>query len=64
MELIRYESRKLEYTFDTATVIKVHFTEETYYGEFVTIINFLVKDWHKRYILLGDDLYIFGSPES
>lgn len=59
MEEIRFRAKLLEYTFDTTHVMKVHFTEEAYYGEFVVMLNLLLKDRHKRYVFCEDDLYIF-----
>lgn len=63
MEEIKVRAKLLEYTFDTTHVIKVHFTEESYYGEFVAILNILLRDRHKRYVYCNDDLYILGAPE-
>jgi len=62
LNFIRNEARRLEYTYDTTEVLKVHFLDENTYGQFVTLISMLHADKHKRYMLFKNDLYISGSP--
>lgn len=60
-ELITFESRKLIYTCDTNTIVKVHFSEENTYGQFVELNNIMLEDHHKRYFYYKDDFYILGN---
>lgn len=61
-EFIRHEARRLKYTYDTTTVIQVHFNKENTYGQFVYLVNMMVEDQHKRYAFINDDFYIYGEP--
>ena len=61
-DLIRYESRRIKYTCDTNTIVKVHFTDENTYGQFVELVNMMGEDQHKRYMNYQDDFYILGDP--
>jgi len=60
--VIRIEALKLKYTGDTIHVIKVHFTNENTYGDFIQLINIMHKDKHCCYTIYEDDFYIFGEP--
>jgi hypothetical protein len=62
--LIRYEARKLKYTQDTTTIIRVNLTDETTYGELLQLIKLCNEDKHKRYALLKRSFVIFGEPSS
>lgn len=66
IDFIRMEARRLKYTYDTTHILKVHFTEENTYGQFVQLVSIMQKDLHKRYMLYKDDFYILGewSPNS
>ncbi|SFQ19868.1 hypothetical protein SAMN05444277_106234 [Parafilimonas terrae] len=61
-DLVKYESRKIEYTHDTMNIIKVHFNENCTYGQFVNLVNIMVEDKHKRYMYYKDDFYIIKNP--
>ena len=61
MEFIRNEARRLQYTYDTTHILKVHFSEENTYGQFVELVNMMNKDRHKRYTFFKDDFYILGE---
>jgi len=61
MEFIRNEARKLKYTDDTTHILKVHFTDENTYGQFVELVKIMTEDHHKRYMLYKDDFYISGE---
>jgi hypothetical protein len=56
------EGRRIKYTHDTTSVIKVHINEENTYGQFVELVNMMLKDVQKRYFLYRDDFYILGEP--
>jgi hypothetical protein len=60
-EFIAQEALKLKFYHDTTQVIKVHLSEETTYGEFVQLVNIMVRDRLKRYSWMDDDFYIFGE---
>lgn len=61
LEFVAGEALKLKFYHDTTQVIKVRFSDETTYNEFVQLVNILYKDLHKRYALLDNDFYIFGE---
>lgn len=61
LEFIAGEALKLKFYHDTTQVIKVRFSDETTYGEFVQLVNVMYKDNHKRYAWLDDDFYILGE---
>lgn len=63
-EFIRQEARRLKYTCDTTDVIQVHFINENTYGQFVYLVNMMIEDQHKNYVLINDDFYIFGERPS
>jgi hypothetical protein len=60
-EFIRMEARRLKYTYDTVHILKIHFTEENTYGQFVQLVSIMQEDHHKRYVLYKDDFYILGE---
>jgi hypothetical protein len=62
LDFIAYEALKLKFYHDTTQIIKVHFTDEETYGEFVQLVNIMHRDDHKRYAWVDDDFYIFGEP--
>lgn len=61
LELVKYEARKLKYTEDTTTVIRINLTNETTYGEFIQLVKLCNNDKHKRYALLKRSFIIFGE---
>jgi biopolymer transport protein ExbD len=61
LEFIAGDALKLKFYHDTTQVIKVRFSDETTYNEFVQVVNIMHKDSHKRYALLDNDFYIFGE---
>jgi biopolymer transport protein ExbD len=61
LEFVAGEALKLKFYHDTTQVIKVRFSDETTYNEFVQVVNIMHKDSHKRYALLDNDFYIFGE---
>ena len=64
MEMIRYESLKLKYTEDTATVVVINLSDSITYGDFISIFDMCVADGHKRYGSWDDRFVIFGEwPE-
>jgi len=50
IDFIRMEARRLKYTCDTTHILRVHFTEENTYGQFVQLVSIMQKDLHKRYL--------------
>lgn len=63
-EFIRKEARRLQSTYDTTTVLHVHFPEESTYGQFVYLADMMAADKHKRYGITNNDFYIFGDEPS
>lgn len=61
IDLITLEARRLKYEHDTTSVIRVHINEENTYGQFVQLVNTMLKDRQKRYFLYKDDFYILGE---
>jgi hypothetical protein len=47
LEFIAREALKLKFYNDTTQVIKVHFSDETTYNEFIQLVNIMYKDLHK-----------------
>lgn len=64
VDFIQSEARRLKFTHDTTTVIKIYLSDEITYGRFVELINIMLKDNHKRYALWKNYFYIFGEPIS
>jgi hypothetical protein len=62
LDFIADEALKLKFYNDTTQIIKVRFTDETTYGEFVQLVNIMYRDDHKRYALLDNDFYNLGDP--
>jgi hypothetical protein len=57
-ELVKYETRRVKYTCDSNTVIKVHFCNGNTYGQFVQLINMMIEDKHHRYMFYRDNFYV------
>ena len=62
LEFIEQEALKLKFYNDTTQIIKVHFSNETTYNEFIQVLNIMYKNGHKRYTLLDNDIYDLGEP--
>ena len=60
-EFIRQEARRLKYTYDTTSVLHVHFPKESTYGQFVYLNDMMQEDKHKRYLVTDNEFYIFGE---
>lgn len=60
-DFIRSEARRLKYTFDTLNILKIHFTNENTYDEFVRLVNIMTLDRIRRYMFYKDDFYILGE---
>jgi Biopolymer transport protein ExbD/TolR len=60
-ELIKYEARKLKYTQDISTVLRIKFTNDINYGTLVRLIDLCYTDQHKRFVLLKNSFVIFGE---
>lgn len=58
MEKIQLETRKLNATDDTTHFIKIHFTSNNTYGQFVQLVNMMHLEMQKRYAYWEDDFYI------
>ena len=63
-EIIKYEARKLKYTHDTSTVLRIRFTDDTNYGEFIRLVGLCYSDGHKKFILLNKSFVILGESNS
>ena len=61
LDFIKMEARRLKYTYDTVHILKVHFTNENTYGQFIQLASIMQKDLHKRYMFYQDDFYILGE---
>jgi hypothetical protein len=59
IDLLKFEIKRIKHICDTSTIIKVHLTDNTTYGEFVNLINIMKIEKHPRYTLWQDDFYIF-----
>jgi hypothetical protein len=60
-DLIKYEARKLKYTHDTLTVLRISFTEKMNYGQFIQLIRLCNADGHRRFALLNKSFVIWGE---
>jgi hypothetical protein len=57
------EMGRLQFTHDTSEILKINFTEETSYGEFVWALNNATVFCFKRYFYIDDALYLLpNSP--
>lgn len=61
LDIVRFEARRLKYTFDTSSVILVSLSENTSYGEFVNLINICLSDSIRRYGTWGNYLQFLAS---
>ena len=61
IELIRYEARKLKYTFDTTTVISVNLSDELNYCDFVKVLDNCISDNIQRFATWDNNFIIFGE---
>ena len=61
LEMIRYEARKLKYTYDTSAVILLKFTDKFHYGEFIKLLDQCNQDSIRRYSILNNEFVIFGE---
>ena len=59
--MIQYEALKLKFTRDTSTVIVIKFTNDTFYGDILRLVNICVSDKHSRYGIWNDKFVIFGE---
>jgi hypothetical protein len=65
LDFIRLEARRLKYTNDTNTVIKVFIPDSSKYGTFLSLLQMVNEDGHKRYFEYQNFFYIFGeAPET
>jgi biopolymer transport protein ExbD len=62
LDFIAQDALKLKFYNDTTQIIKVRFTDEATYGEFVQLVNIMYRDGHKRFGWMDNDFYIFGNP--
>lgn len=62
MLYIEQEAMRINYSYDTTSVIRVSLSDSTTYGTFVQLLNIMTADVIKRYALIGNDFYIFGEP--
>jgi hypothetical protein len=62
LEMIRYEARKLKYTFDSTAVVLVQFTDDVAYGEFIRLLDQCKVDSIRRYALCKNTFVIIGDP--
>ncbi len=56
-------TQKLNLTNDTVHIIKVHFTYNSTYSQFVKLVDIARVEMSYRYVYLDDDFYIFGNPK-
>ena len=61
LALFAREALKLKFYSDTTQVVGVYLSEESTYGNFVQLVNIMVRDKHKRYTLIGDYFYVFSE---
>lgn len=61
LEIIRVDAARLQYYGDTTTIIKVNFSADVSYKEFVFLLNILNKYKIKRYAWVYDSMIIFGG---
>lgn len=56
------EMNRLQFTHDTSEILKVSFTDETCYGEFVWALNNATVFCFRRYFYFDDALYLVPNP--
>ena len=61
INLIRYEAQKLKFTNDSSAVVLITLTNETTYGEFVSLLDICLMDDHKKFAAFDDKFVIFGN---
>ncbi len=61
MDTIQVRAHWFKHNRDTTKVLKVHFTENNTYGQFIQLVNIMIVDCQTHYALWRDDFYIFGN---
>jgi hypothetical protein len=62
LNFVQLEARRLKYTNDTNSVIKVFIPDSCKYGTFLELLYMMNEDQHKRYFEYQNWFYIFGEP--
>lgn len=61
-DFIITEIKRLQFTYDTACVLKIGFGKSTTYGDFVWVINQAIIYGFKKYAFVDDCFYLFPNP--
>lgn len=61
MNLIRQESRKINYTNDTNSVVMVTFEKNAAYSNLLALMQLCTDDQYKRFALIQNNFIIFGG---
>ena len=61
LHLIRNEIERLSIVHDTSRVLKIEFGEGASYGEFIWILNQLMINHVRRYVLVENTFYVFAN---
>lgn len=61
LSFIKQEMERLQFTHDTATVLKISFGSENTYGQYMYIQNLAILDRYRRYALDDYDFYLFSE---
>jgi hypothetical protein len=61
LELIRFEARKLKFSFDTTSIIWVKFTGDLPYSDFIRLLEICRIDSIRRYAVWDRNCIIFGE---
>jgi hypothetical protein len=56
------EIERLQFTNDTNAVLKVEFSDDNSYGDFVWLLNQTILYGIKRYAFMDSSIYIFANP--
>jgi hypothetical protein len=61
LELIRFEAKKLKYTFDTSSIIVIKFSDDMSYGQFIKLVDICKTDSIRRYAPFQNYFIIYGE---
>jgi hypothetical protein len=59
--LLRDDFLRINFNCDTNTLVKVHFSNTASYGDVFRLIRMMHQDKIRRYVLIENDFYIFGT---
>jgi sulfur relay (sulfurtransferase) DsrF/TusC family protein len=62
LQFISDEVKRLQFTNDTSTVLRVEFFDENTYADFMYVLNLALVYKYKRYVFMDDYIYFIPNP--